>query len=35
MKTVTDNTFGKMKRLYNEDRKTPELKLSGEAEINW
>ena len=32
MKTVTDNTFGKMKRLYNEDRKTPELKLSGEAE---
>lgn len=26
------NTLGDMKRLYNEDRKTPELKLSGEAE---
>ena len=26
------NTLGDIKRLYNEDRKTPELKLSGEAE---
>jgi len=26
------NTLGNIKRLYNEDRKTPELKLSGEAE---
>ena len=32
VKTVTGNTFGNMKRLYNEDRKTPELKLSGESE---
>ena len=26
------NTLGDIKRLYNEDKKTPELKLSGEAE---